>query len=56
VFSTYESRHAPDEKPFARGINSIQLVNSGGVWKIAGIVWDSEREGNPIPPEYLPRK
>src|SRR5438445_3092526 len=27
VFSTYESRHAPGEKPFARGINSFQLLN-----------------------------
>lgn len=29
-FSTYESRHAPDDaKPFQRGINSIQLLNDG---------------------------
>ena len=30
VFSTYESRrNADDPKPFARGINSIQLMNDG---------------------------
>src|SRR5215813_11226893 len=29
VWSTYESRHAKGEKPFARGINSIQLLNDG---------------------------
>jgi hypothetical protein len=29
VWSTYESRHAKGEKPFARGINSFQLFNDG---------------------------
>ncbi len=53
VFSTYESRHAPSEKPFARGINSFQLVNDGKAWKVITILWDAEREGNPIPEEYL---
>lgn len=53
VFSTYESRHAPGEKPFARGINSIQLVKVGDTWKILTICWDSEREGNPLPEKYL---
>jgi hypothetical protein len=51
VFSTYESRRAPsDEKPFVRGINSIQLVNDGKRWWIASVAWDTEREDNPIPP------
>ncbi len=55
VFSTYESRRAPsDEKPFVRGINSIQLVNDGRRWWIASVVWDTERADNPIPPQYLP--
>jgi hypothetical protein len=53
VFSTYESRHAPGEKPFARGINSIQLVKIGKSWKVMTILWDSERDGNPIPSKYL---
>jgi hypothetical protein len=53
VFSTYESRHAPGEKPFARGINSFQLVKTGTGWKIMTILWDSEREGNPLPAKYL---
>ena len=31
VWSTYEGRRTPaDEKPFLRGINSIQLVRQGG--------------------------
>jgi hypothetical protein len=53
VFSTYESRHAPGEKPFARGINSFQLIRQGNAWKVMTILWDSEREGNPIPEKYL---
>jgi hypothetical protein len=56
IFSTYESRHAPsDEKPFVRGINSIQLVNDGRRWWIASVVWDTERTDNPIPAQYLPK-
>lgn len=53
IFSTYESRRAPGDKPFARGINSFQLVKDGDAWKVITILWDSEREGNPIPEKYL---
>jgi hypothetical protein len=53
VFSTYESRRAPGDKPFARGINSFQLIKTGAGWKIMTILWDSEREGQPIPSKYL---
>jgi TonB-dependent SusC/RagA subfamily outer membrane receptor len=54
AFSTYESRHAAsDEKPFARGINSIQLFNDGTRWWIVSVYWDSERPTNPIPQKYL---
>lgn len=55
VFSTYESRRArEDATPFARGINSIQLFDDGDRWWVVTIYWESEREGNPIPREYLP--
>ena len=51
VFSTYETVRAPnDPVPFARGIHSIQLVYDGRRWWIAALVWDNEREDNPIPP------
>ena len=53
VFSTYESRNAPGEKPFARGINSIQLFNDGKRWYVVGIFWDEERPDNPLPEKYL---
>lgn len=56
VFSTYESRNASaDEKPFARGINSFQLVRSGGSWKVLTIFWQEEDAAHPIPGMYLPR-
>jgi hypothetical protein len=54
VFSTYESKHAPgDATPFARGINSIQLMYDGVRWWVVSIYWDSERPGNKIPEKYL---
>ena len=54
LFSTYESRHAKDEeKPFARGINSIQMMNDGKRWWIVTVFWQGEDEKNPLPAEYL---
>ena len=55
AFSTYESlRNADDSEPFARGINSFQLYHDGDRWWVVNIMWDSEREGQPIPDTYLP--
>jgi hypothetical protein len=57
IFSTYESRHkADDAKPFARGINSIQMMNDGKRWWIVTIFWQGEDEKNPLPAEYLRRR
>jgi len=54
VWSTYESRHnADDATPFARGINSIQLLKDGDRYWIVNIFWDSERPDSPIPAKYL---
>jgi hypothetical protein len=54
VFSTYESRHkADDPKPFARGINSIQLMNDGKRWWIVTVFWQGEAVDNPLPEKYL---
>ena len=52
VFSSYESRHALSEAPFARGINSIQMVNDGKRWWIVNILWDEERPDNPLPKDF----
>jgi hypothetical protein len=55
-FSTYESRRAAsDPTPFARGINSIQLLNDGKRWWVVTVYWASERPGAPIPEIYLNR-
>lgn len=54
AFSAYESRRkADDAKPFARGINSIQLYGDGTRWFIVTVLWDSERADNPIPARYI---
>jgi hypothetical protein len=56
IFSAYESkRSASDAAPFARGINSIQLLNDGTRWYVVSIFWDGERPDNPIPEKYLKR-
>ncbi len=54
VFSTYETFYSEaDEKPFMRGINSIQLLNNGKRWWIINVYWMQETEENPIPEAYL---
>lgn len=54
VFSTYESRHAAkDATPFARGINSFQLLNDGKRWWVVTIYWQAETPDNKIPEKYL---
>jgi hypothetical protein len=56
VFSSYESRRAPGEKPFDRGINSVQLLNDGTRWWVVSIFWDDERPDNPLPAEFSVKK
>jgi len=53
VFSTYESRRAKGEKPFARGINTIQMFNDGQRWWITSIMWQQESEQDPLPARML---
>ncbi|HOZ70448.1 MAG TPA: hypothetical protein PLB49_15260 [Chitinophagaceae bacterium] len=54
IFSTYESRRTlKDEKPFMRGINSIQLWFDGKRWWILTVFWQGESTDNPIPQQYL---
>lgn len=57
VFSTYTSKRTmEDEKPFARGINSIQLWFDGSRWWIVTIFWQGETPELPIPEKYLSKK
>lgn len=53
VFSTYESRHAKGEKPFARGINILQLFNDGQRWWVLNVLWQNESEKDPLPERLL---
>lgn len=54
AFSAYESlRRAEDPEPFARGINSIQLLHDGTRWWVVTILWHSERPDLEIPDRYL---
>lgn len=57
VFSTYASFHkSTDKTPFARGINSFQLLFDGKRWWVVTIYWQGETTENPIPKKYLKSK
>jgi hypothetical protein len=57
AFSTYDSkRNADDPEPFARGINSIQLMHDGARWYVVTIYLAGERSDLPIPGQYLPSR
>jgi hypothetical protein len=53
VYTTYESRILATDKPFARGINSIELFNDGKRWWIVDIRWQEEGKGLSLPGKYL---
>jgi hypothetical protein len=53
VFSSYECFHSlEEEKPFMRGINSIQLMYTGNRWQVMNVYFTQESEDNPIPEKY----
>lgn len=45
-YSFYEARVHPEEKPFATGINSIQLIKIGENWKISSMAWNDDVRGD----------
>jgi hypothetical protein len=53
VLSSYESRDKLGGEVIERGVNSIQLLFDGQRWWMVSILWDSERESNPIPEDLL---
>jgi hypothetical protein len=53
IMSAYDSRRALGEAPFQRGVNSIQLFNSGTRWFVLSVMWDAERPDLPIPAALL---
>ncbi len=56
LFSTYDSKRSPEAEPFARGINSFQLLYDGSRWWVVTIFWQGESQDHPIPAEYLPTR
>jgi len=54
VWSTYESRvGTADSAPVGRGINSVQLLEQEGTWRITSLVFQIERGTEGIPDCYL---
>jgi len=54
VLSAYETRHTPSaSEPFARGVNSLQLIREDETWKVLSLFWDEERVDNPLELETL---
>lgn len=54
LMSAYESRRqAGDAEPFARGVNSFQLLHDGTRWWIVTIFWQAETPDVPIPERFL---
>lgn len=57
VFSAYDSRWTADDlEPFARGINSIQLVWDNERWWITNIMWWGVGPDFEIPGKYLEQR
>jgi hypothetical protein len=44
-----------DVKPFARGVNSIQLFHDQDHWWILSVLWDEETATNPLPANLATR-
>jgi hypothetical protein len=52
-FSTYEARlDLKSTTPFAVGINSIQMIQTDGRWRISCMVWNQETEELKVPKSY----
>jgi hypothetical protein len=57
IFSSYEARRKlGDEKPFLRGINSVQLFNDGTRWWVTSITWSAEDAKHPLPAAFDKKK
>jgi hypothetical protein len=57
VMSAYEFRlKDQNSEPAQRGVNNIQLVFDQGRWWITSLIWNAEREENPIPENLLSQK
>ena len=50
VYESYGLHHTRTDRPFTRGINSVELLNDGSRYYILQVYWDTERPDNPLPP------
>jgi len=49
VLSAYETKESAAAcEPFARGINSLQLIREQAGWRVLSLFWDEERLNNPL--------
>lgn len=46
AYATKQSKQASE--PFARGLNSLQLVRELDGWRVLSLFWDEESERNPL--------
>ena len=56
MLSSYEGRVQSTGKVVTRGVNIFSLYFDGKRWWIQTMLWDEERESNPIPTELLAGK
>ena len=46
AYETKQSEHASE--PFARGVNSLQLIREGDGWRVLSLLWDEEGPSVPL--------
>ena len=54
AFSAYEGTFTNDGQPgTVRGINSIQMIETGGRWRVLTVLWNDEQTaGEPVPTSF----
>lgn len=56
VYESYGLHHTRDGQPYARGVNSFELLSDGTRYYILQVYWDTERSDNPLPAKLDPSK
>lgn len=51
AYETKQSEHASE--PFARGVNSLQLIREGDDWRVLSLLWDEEGPNVPLALDQL---
>ena len=54
--SAYSTKFNGSEEIGERGVNSFQVLKVNGKWLINSIIWDIEKNGQPIPKRFLTDK